>query len=99
MLNGEDELITALGARRQRLEERIVLAEKSSVASFEAPGSELSTKEDELARLRSELDRLCWEISRRNSRRCSMQLSAFLSANRNGEEDDPDIREFWRNRY
>lgn len=99
-LNGPDELIKALVKRRDALGVEI----STLVGVVNRNGSDLPSEPvpewpDEAKDLHEEYRKTDSEISRRNSRRCSMQITRVKTEMNLGEPTSKEVWQWFRSRY
>ena len=96
-LNGRDDLLAQLNTKSASLE-----AQLRTLVPIDH--GIIPTEPDlgwppEAIELYGELDRLTREISRRNSMRCSRQISEVMKELDSGKSMSPAVSRWWRNRY
>ena len=93
--NGTDDLTQELQRKTDALKQQLVVRLGSSKIPSK-PDNDWATDIRELHARWLQMDA---EIERRNSRRCSMQVTAFLRSDEEGLEADDAARRWWWNRY
>ena len=97
LLNGRDDLLERLNTKVATLEaqlQTLVPIDHGIIPTEPDPGWS-----PEAIELYEELDRLRSEASRRNSMRCSKQVSVVMKELNSGKPMSPEVRRWWRNRY
>lgn len=95
LLNGRDDLTGQLQRRASETKAKIL----DLLGGASLPAEADASWPPEMLELYADLERTQEEIARRNSRRCSMQLTAALADTDRDAADEAALARWWWDRY